>query len=370
MRITFFGLTISSSWGNGHATPYRALIRGLHRLGHEVTFYERDVPYYARHRDFDKCDYCDVVFYPSFGAMRPWALIAAGSSDIVVNASYCSEGAEIAEVMLAVDGPIHVYYDLDTPITLSKWQRGEAVEYIRPEQIARFELMLSFTGGRILSELETGYGARMARPLYGCVDPDTYYRVPPRAEFACDLSYMGTYAADRQQKVEALLLDPAQRLAEKKFLLAGPMYPEEMKTPANVRRLEHVSVEEHAALFSSSQWALNVTRAEMAAWGYCPSGRFFEAAACGTPILTDEWEGLGDFFDVNSELRVVRSGEEVMEALNMEVEEREEMARHAREHTLDEHTGDVRARQFIKACEDAASLDLERIKAMYREASL
>ncbi|MEO8725705.1 MAG: glycosyltransferase [Acidobacteriaceae bacterium] len=370
MRITFFGLTISSSWGNGHATPYRALIRGLHRLGHEVTFYERDVPYYARHRDFDKCDYCDIVLYPSFGTVRPWAQIAAGSSDIVVNASYCSEGAEIAEVMLAADGPIHVYYDLDTPITLGKWKRGEAVEYIRPEQIARFELVLSFTGGRILSQLESGYGARIARPLYGCVDPDTYYRVRSRAEFECDLSYMGTYAADRQEKVETLLMGAARRMEKKKFLLAGSMYPAEMEIPGNVRRLEHVSVEDHAALYSSSQWALNVTRAEMAAWGHCPSGRFFEAAACGTPIVTDEWEGLGDFFDLNSELRVVRAAEDVRHALDMDATERKEMARRARERTLDEHTGDVRARQFIKACEDAASLDLERIKAVYREASL
>lgn len=370
MRITFFGLTISSSWGNGHATPYRALIRGLHQLGHEVTFYERDVPYYARHRDFARCDYCDLVLYPGFGAVRPWALIAAAASDIVVNASYCSEGAEIAEIMLGVDGPLHVYYDLDTPVTLNKWRRGEAVEYIRPEQIGRFELALSFTGGRILRELETKYGARMARPLYGCVDPDTYQWVAPRATFACDLSYMGTYAADRQQKVEALLLDPARGMSEKSFLLAGSMYPAEIETPPNVRRMEHVSVEEHAALYSSSQWTLNVTRAEMAAWGYCPSGRFFEAAACGTPIVTDEWEGLDDFFDVSSELRVVRSAEDVMKALAMDAREREETARRARERTLDEHTGMVRAQQFIQACEEAASHDLERIKSVYREASL
>ncbi len=366
MRITFFGLTISSSWGNGHATPYRALIRALQRLGHEVTFFEKDVPYYAKHRDFEHSDYCDVVLYRNLGSVYSYALIAAGMSDIVVNASYCPDGARIADKMLSIDGPLHVYYDLDTPVTLGSFERGEEVEYIRPDQISRFELVLSFTGGRILDELETKYGARLARPLYGCVDPDIYHRVPVRSDFACDLSYMGTYAADRQPKLESLFLEPAAQMEDKRFLLAGPMYPPALRIPSNVRRLEHVSPHNHPALYSSSAWTANITRTEMADWGYCPSGRFFEAAACGTPILTDRWEGLDNFFEIEGperELLVVQTAQDVRAALALAPAERDAMARRARARTLEEHTGMVRAQQFIKACEDAASLDMgERLK--------
>lgn len=358
MRITFFGLTLSSSWGNGHATPYRALLRALHRLGHEITFYEHDVPYYAQRRDFESCDYCDLVLYPEFATVYPYALIAAANSDIVVCASYCPGGAQIADKILAIDGPLRVYYDLDTPITLGKFERGETVDYIRPEQIAQFDLVLSFTGGPILDELEVAYGARLARPLYGSVDPDIYARVAARAEFACDLSYMGTYAADRQAKLNELLLAPAESLPGKKFLLAGSMYPRDLVLPANVRRLEHVSPADHPALYSSSAWTLNITRAEMAAWGYCPSGRFFEAAACATPMITDLWPGLDRFFDVNDELLLARTAAEVGDALSLAGEERDRIAQRARERTLDEHTGAVRAQEFIRACEEAASLDL------------
>ena len=355
MRITFFGLTISSSWGNGHATPYRALIRALSRMGHEVTFFEHDVPYYAAHRDFTRCDYCELVLYPDLRSVYAYALIATALSDVVVMASYCPDGAIIADRILSIPEPLHVYYDLDTPVTLGKFARGEPVDYIRADQLKQFDLVLSFTGGPILCELEGKYGARMARPLYGCVDPDRYKRAACRAEFACDLSYMGTYAADRQRKLDELLLRPAAGAPEKQFLLAGSMYPAGLATPANLRRLDHVAPADHAALYSSSAWTLNLTRAEMAAWGYCPSGRFFEAAACGTPIITDAWAGLDRFFDPAQDLLVAADGKDVEGALDLPETARRRIAQRARERTLDEHTGAVRAREFVRACEEAAT---------------
>src|SRR3954471_21868359 len=93
LKVTFFGLTLSSSWGNGHATPYRAILRALHRQGLRLTFYEKDVPYYARHRNFQSCDYCDVVFYADWNQARAGALKEASDSDVVVSASYTPEGA-------------------------------------------------------------------------------------------------------------------------------------------------------------------------------------------------------------------------------------------------------------------------------------
>ncbi|MBV9669530.1 MAG: glycosyltransferase [Acidobacteriales bacterium] len=360
LRITFFGLTLSSSWGNGHATPYRALIRALHALGHQITFFEKDVPYYARHRDFTAVEYCDLVLYQDYSAVSSQALARARQSDVVVMGSYCPEGARIAEDLFrdVGSGALLVFYDLDTPITLGTWSRGEEVEYVRQDQLPLFDLVLSFTGGGILGELEQRYGARMARPLYGCVDADVYSRVAAEPKFVCDLSYMGTYAADRQAKLASLFLSPAAQLSTRQFLLAGSMYPPELALTSNIKRMQHVSPYEHPALYSSSGLTLNITRGEMAAWGYCPSGRFFEASACRCPIVTDEWTGLDTFFEISGaerELLLARRTQDVLDALALDPQERAAIAGRARERTLDEHTGTQRARQFLRACEEAAN---------------
>src|SRR6185437_9772804 len=226
--------------------------------------------------------------------------------DVVITASYLPEGGQINDDVLGLGRPLRVFYDLDTPVTLANMEK-QGVPYLRAEQIPEFDLVLSFTGGKTLEELERTYGARMARPLYGCVDPDDYPRVEASTEFACELSYMGTYAPDRQQKVDELFLEAARRHPERQFLLAGSLYPWEWewRWPANVRRIEHVAPHDHPRLYSSSRLTLNITRGEMARWGWCPSGRFFEAAACGTPLITDWLEGLDWFFDVVRDLRVV-----------------------------------------------------------------
>jgi spore maturation protein CgeB len=352
LQILFFGLTISSSWGNGHATPYRALLRALHELNIKAVFYEQDVPYYARHRDFKSCEYCELILYRDWETVRGSALRRAQEADVVVTASYLSEGARISEELLEVEGPLHVFYDLDTPITLSRMQNG-GVDYLRPELIPQFDLYLSFTGGNILRTLEQSFGAQRGLPLYGCVDPELYVRVPRQQRFACDLSFMGTYAPDRGDCIRELFVAPAERLPGQNFLLAGSMYPTDWRWPAGVRRVEHVAPSDHPALYSSSRATLNVTRHEMARSGYCPSGRFFEASACGTPLLTDEWEGLESFFDLKQELLVVRSSDEVVQALQLPEAELARIAARARERTLDEHTGQQRAKQFLAACEES-----------------
>ena len=220
-------------------------------------------------------------------------------------------------------------------------------------QLPAFDLVLSFAGGNALAALEGEFGARMVRPLYGCVDPDDYHRVEAVSDFRCDLSYMGTYSADRQAKLDELFLGPSRRHPEKQFLLAGPLYPWNWEWPENVRRMEHVAPADHARFYSSSRITLNLTRGEMAANGWCPSGRFFEAAACGTPLITDAWEGLDFFFDVRNDLRVVARAEDVQDALNMADRELQSMAARARQRTLDEHTGMVRARQLLGYLEEA-----------------
>ena len=354
MKITVFGLTLSSSWGNGHATPYRAIIRALARLGHQVHFFEKDVPYYSSRRDFDSCNYCELTLYSDWANVRSRALSAAADSDVVITASFLPEGRLINDEILDMSGPLHVFYDLDTPVTLNNLGHG-TVEYLDAAQIPEFDLVLSFTGGKALTALEDEYRARMVRPLYGCVDPDDYSRVAPTAEFRCDLSYMGTYSPDRQAKVDELLLEPSRRHPDKLFLLAGSLYPWNWEWPENVRRMEHVAPADHSRFYSSSRLTLNITRGEMAANGWCPSGRFFEAAACGTPLITDRWEGLDSFFDPQSQLLVVTSAEDVEAALNSPDDELQSMAARARQRTLDEHTGDVRARQLLQYIDEARS---------------
>ena len=354
MKITIFGLTISSSWGNGHATPYRAILKALRRQGHNVSFYEKDVPYYAKHRDFDECGYCDLILYSDWESVRTAALASAADSDAVICASFCPEGTRIIDEVLDLKQPLKVFYDLDTPVTLASLERGET-PYLRRGQIRHFDLYLSFTGGNTIDELISQWDARMAKPLYGCVDIESYSRVHVPQQYCCDLSYMGTYAADRQQKLETLFLEPARQLPSKQFVLAGSMYPWQWQWPANVRRFEHVSPGDHPALYSSSRLTLNITRNDMARWGYCPSGRFFEAAACGTPIITDWFEGLDYFFDCKRELLIANRVEAVIAAINLSDSELTALAARARERTLQQHNGEQRAKELIAAMEQAGN---------------
>ena len=355
LRIAIFGLTISSSWGNGHATPYRAILRALHRKGHQLTFFEKDVPYYALRRDFNTCEFCDLVLYSSWDETRNFARKTVAESDAVICASYCPDGARIIDDILEIQGPAKIFYDLDTPITLSSLAHGD-LDYLRRSHIPHFDSYLSFSGGRILDELVNKWGAQSAHPLYGCVDPEVHQRVPARDEFRCDLSYMGTYAADRQQKLEELFLTPADRLTNKQFVLAGSLYPWENKFPQNVQRIEHVAPADHAILYSSSRATLNITRNDMARSGYCPSGRFFEAAACCTAIISDWFDGLDTFFEVggdNPELILARNSEDVIEALARNDDELTEIARRARRRALSQHTGEHRAEDLIRYIEEA-----------------
>ncbi|HET9742556.1 MAG TPA: glycosyltransferase [Terriglobales bacterium] len=364
MKFTIFGLSISSSWGNGHATPYRAILKALHGQGHQITFFEKDVPYYARHRDLAYPNFCKLVLYSDWSEIRTEALRESGESDVALCASYCPEGAEIIDDVLDLPRPLKLFYDLDTPVTLAALERGK-VECLRASQMPEFDLYLSFTGGGTLDELTSHWGVQRAAALYGCVDPDAHRSIAPRAEFMCDLSYMATYAPDRQQKVSKLLLSPAAKLPSRKFVLAGSMYPAAMKWPNNVSHFEHVAPTEHSALYSSSRLTLNVTRGDMSRWGYCPSGRLFEAAACGTPLISDWFEGLDTFFDPTAgEIVIAHEDNDVIAAIELSDEELARMARRARERTLSEHTGEQRARELVSAIEQVAShSDVERARS-------
>jgi spore maturation protein CgeB len=357
MKLVVFGLTVSSSWGNGHATLWRGLIRALARRGHHVVFFERDVPYYAGARDLWALPQGELVLYPSWEEVLPAARRHLAEADAAMVTSYCPDGVAATALVLEEGAGVRVFYDMDTPVTLDGLRSGRDVPYIGPGGLGGFDLVLSFTGGRALDELRTRLGARRVAPLYGHVDPEVHRPVPPLEARPADLSYLGTYAADRQAALETLFVEPARRLPERRFLIGGAQYPEDFPWTANVFFYRHLPPPEHPAFYCSAALTLNVTRRPMAEMGFCPSGRLFEAAACGVPILSDRWEGLDAFFTPGEEILTAGSTEEAIEAVSLPPETLAHVARAARERTLAGHTSERRAAELEGLLASAARKD-------------
>jgi len=346
VKVVIFGLTISSAWGNGHATLWRGLCGALHARGHDITFFERDVPYYARNRDLVSGDAFHLVLYDAWGDVRLHAARELAQAEVAIVTSYCPDGPAAAEIVLQSRAMRKVFYDLDSPVTLDTLARGERVPYLPADGLAAFDLVLSYAGGRVLQELKERLGAQVVAPLYGSVDPAVHRPVPPSDALTNDLSYLGTYAADRQQKVEGLFITPARLRPHQRFALAGAQYPPDFPWTENILYFWHLPPHDHATLFCSSRLTLNTTRSAMAAAGYCPSGRLFEAAACGAAIVTDWWDGLGEFFEPAAEVLVAHATGDVLAALDLPAAERARIGRAARERALACHTASVRAREL------------------------
>jgi spore maturation protein CgeB len=346
MKLVIFGLAVSSSWGNGHAVLWRALIRAFGARGHYTVFFERNVPYYAQNRDLTVLEGGRLVLYDDWQEVLPEAKRELAGADAGMVTSYCPDALAAAELVLA-SPTLHLFYDLDTPVTLSQLAAGCAVTYIGPDGLAPFDLVLSYTGGAALSELRSRLGAKKVAPLYGSVDPDHYHPAAPEGQRAA-LSYLGTYAADRQVALATLFVEPARRRPRDRFILGGAQYPADFPWAANVFFWRHVSAEEHPKFYASARLTLNVTRQAMAQFGWCPSGRLFEAAACGTPIVSDWWEGLDQFFAPGREIIVVRSTEDVLTVLERSDAELAEIGAAARDRALSWHTAARRAHELEK----------------------
>lgn len=348
MRLVIFGLTVSSAWGNGHATLWRSLIRALDAAGHDVTFFERDQPYYRAHRDLPALSgRARLRLYASWDDLRAEAARAVDGCDAAIVTSYCADGRVACELVLGSRAPRRVFYDLDTPVTLSRLATGEDVPYIPANGLGDFDLVLSFTGGRALDQLRSRLGARAVAPLYGSVDPAAHRPVSPDARWAAACSYLGTWSDDRQAMLEALFLAPARKNPQQLFVLGGSMYPTNVEWPTNVARYDHVPPPAHPAFYCSSPLTVSVTRAPMAQLGYCPSGRLFEAAACGIPVLSDGWEGLDTFFVPGEEILVARTTDEALAALALPRARLAEIGQRARARALREHSGTRRAEELV-----------------------
>jgi spore maturation protein CgeB len=359
MKIVVYGLTITSSWGNGHATTYRSLLRALARRGHRIHFVEKDVEWYRSNRDLPNPGFCTVHLYECWNTSATALLALSKDADVVVIGSYFADAIAATRALLdAARRPI-LFYDIDTPITLKRLREQGGTEYLDAALIPHYDTYLSFTGGPALEELEQRFGSPRAVAFFCSVDPGLYHPTPERTRFRCDLSYLGTYAPDRQPKLEHLLDGTAALLPKARFLVAGPQYPKGTKWQPNVRRLIHISPPDHPAFYSSSRFTLNLTRDDMVAAGYSPSVRLFEASACGAAILTDRWAGIEEFLTPGEEVLLPADAHEVASILqHMPDAERKKMGRRAREHILGEHTADHRAAQFeqiISECHTSTS---------------
>jgi len=352
MKLVVLGLSLSSSWGNGHATTFRALLKSFAARGHAVLFLERDVPWYAAHRDLPACDYAELVLYKDLEELKRRWRAEVELADAVLVGSYVPDGVEVGRWVQQTARGVKAFYDIDTPVTLAKLAAGD-FEYLKPELIAGYDVYLSFTGGPTLRRIEQRYGSPGARALYCSVDADAYrpLSVPRR----WDLSYLGTYSPDRQPTLERLLLEPARRAPHLKFCVAGPQYPTDIAWPANVERLDHVPPAEHPAFYAASRFTLNVTRADMIAAGYSPSVRLFEAAACASPIISDVWDGLETLLEPGREILFAESSVDVLRILDSTQEpERRAIAGAARGRILAQHTAAHRAAELEQHIEEAA----------------
>lgn len=343
MNIVVLGLSITSSWGNGHATTYRGLVRGLVERGNNVLFLERNTTWYADNRDLPVPPYGTTELYESLSDLKNRFATAVRNADLVIVGSYVPQGVAVGEWVTATAKGLTAFYDIDTPVTLSKLDRGDT-EYLSRSLVVRYDLYFSFTGGPTLEVLKNRYRAQHPRELYCSVDPRLYY--PEKQDWRWDLGYLGTYSDDRQPALERLLIRPARDWGDGQFCVAGSLYPG-LRWPQNVQRVDHIAPAGHRPFYNAQRFTLNVTRADMVRAGYSPSVRLFEAAACGIPIISDAWAGLESIFDIGKEILVASSSKEVLTILkDMPEAERVALGTRARARILAEHTCSKRAQQL------------------------
>lgn len=348
--LVIIGLSISSSWGNGHATTYRSLVKGLAQQEKTVLFIERDVPWYASNRDLAAPEDCDLVLYRNLDELDAYRRIVC-AADAVMIGSYVPEGQAVIARVASWTPRLLTFYDIDTPVTLAAMARGEQ-EFIAARQMPLFDIYFSFSGGEVLNRLETQFGVRRAVALYCSVDPDLYQ--PTGATHEWDLGYLGTYSPDRQPTLERLLLEPARRLPDRRFVVAGARYPDYIEWPPNVARIEHLPPSGHAEFYGRQRYTLNVTREDMIAAGWSPSVRLFEAAASGTPLISDRWRGIEELLPLGEAIVIADTSEDIVELIESSDDERRSAyAKQARSIVLRGHTGRARAKELIDAIEGA-----------------
>jgi spore maturation protein CgeB len=344
MRIAFFGSSLLSAYWNGAATYYRGLLRALAQRGHAIAFYEPDAFDRQSHRDIDPPPWAEVIVYPPTEAAAQQALDHAHSADLMVKASgvgVLDAWLEQAVIERRRPGQLVVFWDVDAPATLAA-MAADAAAPLR-QLVPAYDLVLTYGGGPPVVERYLALGAQACVPVYNALDPSTHFPVSPEPRFRADLTFLGNRLPDREARVTEFFLRPAALLPERRFLLGGSGWGHEVQRP-NLACLGHVSTNDHNALNSSALAVLNIARDSMAAIGWSPATRIFEAAGGGACIISDAWPGLDEFLEPGREILVGRDGAEVATLLDrLDPATAATIGAACRRRVLAEHTYDRRA---------------------------
>jgi spore maturation protein CgeB len=353
MRIAFFGSSLVSAYWNGACTYYRGIVRALDARGHRIAFYEPDAFERQAHRDIDDPEWAQVVVYEprDEGAVRKVVAGAAGAEVVVKASGVGVFDAVLEEAVAELEGPeVRVFWDVDAPATLAAMEADEGNQL--RELIGRYDLVLTYGGGQPVIDRYAALGARACVPIYNALDPETHHPESPRPDLACDLAFLGNRLPDREARVEEFFFRAVEALPKRSFLLGGNGWEDRVQGLANVRYLGHVAPGDHNAINRSALAVLNVSRESMAANGWSPATRVFEAAGAGACLLSDQWEGIEDFLAPGEEVLVARDGAEVAELLaGLDPERARAIGEAALERVLAEHTYERRAAQVEQVLE-------------------
>lgn len=350
MKIVLFGSSLVSAYWNGAATYYRGICKSMHKRGHKVVFVEPDLYDRQLHRDLE-----DDPSYAEVRVCQDWSdlkreLDRARDADLVAKCSGVGGwDMELAEGVLELqsDRTRVAFWDVDAPQTLAL-AGAEPIDTSGTFRrlIRRYDLILLYGGGPPVEEAYAWLGARRTQLVYNGVDPAEYYAVPPDPDRACDLLFMGNRMPDREARVWDLFVGAARLAPDLTFVLGGNGWAE-CDLPDNVRWVGHVPTGEHRVWNCSARMVLNINRADMAATGYSPPTRVFEAAGCGSCIITDAWDGIPTFFEPDEEILVANTAEDIVRHLHSTSQQRaHNIGRAARRRVVREHTYDARAAEL------------------------
>ena len=334
MRIAWFGSSLVSAYWNGAATYYRGLVYALHERGHRITFLEPDAFERQEHRDLDDPDWAEVVVFEP----TRWeeAIEQAARADVVIKSSGVGVLDEELEDAVVELGRPAVYWDVDAPATLARLEAApdDSLHGLLP----RYDLVLTYGGGDPVVRRYRALGARACVPIYNALDPATHHPTPPDDRFRCELAFLANRLPDRERRVEEFFLRAATLSPRSRFLLGGSGWADKA-VPPNVRTLGHLSTREHNAFNTTPLAVLNVSRDSMAANGFSPATRVFEAAGAGACLITDAWEGIELFLEPGEEVLVAANGSEVAELLaGLHPARARQIGDAARRRLLAEHT--------------------------------
>jgi len=313
MRIFVFGSSILSSYWNGAATYYRGCYKYLSRRGHDITFAEPDAYGRQQHRDIDDFSYVHSIVYQPCRDLDA-LLHRATMADVLIKHSGMGVDDEVLErrVLECSKHCAVIFWDVDAPATIARMRENPGDAFIK--LVPQYDAIFTYGGGPATRADYLGFGAQAYHSIYNGLDPETHFPVPSAETYECDLAFVGNRMPDRELRVEELFLKAAELAPEKTFLLGGEGWGGKT-LPANVRWIGHVPTSEHNRINCSAGMVININRNSMAACGFSPPTRIFEAAGAGACMLCDDWPGIEEFFEPEREIIVVRNADDVVRAL-------------------------------------------------------